>query len=72
MRARHVQEHHQHNWDPTFGRFHLNQREQGLQNLRNIPGNKTWVGKGAAARPASAAGPKKEEICYENSATYDG
>ena len=23
-RARVVQEHHQHNWDPTFGRFQLN------------------------------------------------
>ena len=32
--ARLVQEPHQHNWDPTFGRFELNPREQGLQNLK--------------------------------------
>ena len=30
-RARPVQEHHQHNWDPILGRFELNQREQRIR-----------------------------------------
>ena len=57
-RARLVQEHHEHNWDPTFGRFSLTKENRVFKPEKNIPGNKSWVGKGAAARPASAAGPK--------------
>ena len=35
-----VQEHHEHNRDTILGRFQSKVREQGLQNTKNIPGNK--------------------------------
>ena len=38
-RTRLGQEHHRHDRDPILGRFQLN-FSQGLQNLKNIPGNK--------------------------------
>ena len=45
---------------PLLAAFSLTRvtRENRVFKPKKNPGNKTWVGKGAPARPASAAGPK--------------
>ena len=46
---------------PLLAAFSLTRENRVFKPKKNIPGNKSWVGKGAAARPArpaSAAGPK--------------
>ena len=47
---------------PLLAAFSSTRENRVFKPKKDIPGSKSWVGKGAAARPASAAGPKYWDI----------